>query len=226
MVIAIDGPAGSGKSTVAKLLAKKLGYLYVDTGAMYRALTYKALAEKVDLENENILTSLSRQTKILLKEKEGKLKVFVDGEDATENIREEAVTNNAFYVARAPAVRAEMVKQQREMAEENNLVMEGRDIGTVVFPGADLKVYLDASLKERAERRFLELKEKGVKTSIKRIEEEVKIRDEKDKSRKVAPLKVAKDAFVLDSTEMEIEEEVNLILKKWRDKYGTTKSRT
>ena len=225
MVIAIDGPAGSGKSTVAKLLAEKLGYLYVDTGAMYRALTYKALKKKVDLGGEDILTSLSRQTKILLKEKEGKLKVFLDGEEVTENIREESVTNNAFYIARVPGVRTEMVKQQREMAEENNLVMEGRDIGTVVFPGADLKVYLDASLKERAKRRFLELKEKGVRTNTKRIGEELKIRDKKDKNRKVAPLKVAGDAFVIDSTKMEIEEEVNLILKKWRKKYGTTKSR-
>ena len=225
MVIAIDGPAGSGKSTVAKLLAEKLGYLYVDTGAMYRALTYKALKKKVDLGGEDILTSLSRQTKILLKEKEGKLKVFLDGEEVTENIREESVTNNAFYIARVPGVRTEMVKQQREMAEENNLVMEGRDIGTVVFPGADLKVYLDASLKERAKRRFLELKEKGAKTNTKRIGEELKIRDKKDKNRKVAPLKVAEDAFVIDSTKTEIKEEVDLILKKWRKKYGTTKSR-
>ena len=212
MVIAIDGPAGSGKSTVAKLLAEKLGYLYVDTGAMYRALTYKALREEVDLEDEDVLTSLSQQTKILLKEKEEKLKVFVDGEEVTENIREESVTNNAFYIARVPGVRTEMVKQQREMAEENNLVMEGRDIGTVVFPGADLKVYLDASLKERAKRRFLELKEKGVKTNTKRIEAELKIRDKKDKNRKVAPLKVAEDAFVIDSTKTEIKEEVDLIL--------------
>ena len=143
----------------------------------------------------------------------------------TENIREESVTNNAFYIARVPGVRTEMVKQQREMAEENNLVMEGRDIGTVVFPGADLKVYLDASLKERAKRRFLELKEKGVRTNTKRIGEELKIRDKKDKNRKVAPLKVAEDAFVIDSTKMEIKEEVDLILKKWRKKYGTTKSR-
>ncbi len=225
MVIAIDGPAGSGKSTVAKILAERLNYLYVDTGAMYRALTYQALKEKVDLENENILTSLSRQTKIILKEKEGGLKVFVNGKEVTKAIREESVTNNAFYIARVPGVRTEMVKQQRKMAEKNNLVMEGRDIGTVVFPEAELKIYLDASSKERAKRRFLELKEKGVRTNIKRIEEELRIRDEKDKTRKVAPLKIAEGAFVIDTTKMKIEDGVNLILKKWGEKYGTTKSR-
>lgn len=226
MVIAIDGPAGSGKSTVAKLLAQRLGYLYVDTGAMYRGLTWKALKEKINLEDQDKLISLTRQTEILLKEEGGKLKVFVDGEEVTEAIREESVTNNAFYIARTPSVRAEMVKQQRRMAKGNNLVMEGRDIGTVVFPEAELKVYLDASSKERARRRFLELKEKRTKTDLEQIEEEVKIRDEKDKTRKVAPLKVAKGSFVIDNTRMKIEEEVDLILKKWRENYGTTKSRT
>lgn len=226
MVIAIDGPAGSGKSTVAKLLAERLGYLYVDTGAMYRALTWKALKKKLNLEDENALTSLSRQTKIILKEKNGELKVFVDGEEVTESIREESVTNNSSYIARAPLVRAEMVKQQRRMAKGNNLVMEGRDIGTVVFPEAELKVYLDASSKERARRRFLELKEKGISTDLERIEREQAIRDKKDKTRKVAPLKVAGGAFIVDSTGMKIEEEMDLILKKWREKYVTTKSRT
>ncbi len=226
MVIAIDGPAGSGKSTVAKLLAEWLGYLYVDTGAMYRALTWKALKEKTDLKDEDALTSLSRQTEILLKEEKGKLRVFVDGKEVTEAIRGESVTNNAFYIARAPSVRAELVKQQRRMAKENNLVMEGRDIGTVVFPKAKLKVYLDASLKERARRRFLELKEKGIKTDLEVIKKQLQARDKEDKGRKVAPLKIAKEAFVIDSTKMKIEEEVDLILRKWREKYGATKSGT
>ena len=224
MVIAIDGPTGSGKSTVAKLLAERLGYLYVDTGAMYRALTYKALKEKIDLEDGKDLTSLAREAKILLKEQSGKLKVFLNGEEVTESIREESVTNNSFYLARVPSVRAEMVKQQRRMAQGNNLVMEGRDITTVVFPKAELKVYLDASLKERAKRRFLELKKKGVKTTLKKIAQELKIRDKKDKTRKVAPLRIAKESFLIDSTKMKIEEEVDLILKKWREKYGTAKN--
>ncbi|MCK4245318.1 MAG: (d)CMP kinase [Candidatus Omnitrophica bacterium] len=226
MVIAIDGPAGSGKSTVAKLVAEGLGYLYVDTGAMYRALTWKALKEKVDLKDENALTSLSRQTEILLKEGMGKLKVFVDGEEVTESIREGSVTENSFYLARVPSFRAEMVKQQRKMARGNNLVMEGRDIGTVVFPKAELKVYLDASLKERARRRFLELKEKGINTDLEVIEKQLQARDKKDKSRKVAPLKIAEDAFVIDSTKMKIEKEVDLILRKWRENYGAAKSST
>ena len=225
-MIAIDGPAGSGKSTVAKLVAEGLGYLYVDTGAMYRALTWKALKEKVDLKDENALTSLSRQTEILLKEGMGKLKVFVDGEEVTESIREGSVTENSFYLARVPSFRAEMVKQQRKMARGNNLVMEGRDIGTVVFPKAELKVYLDASLKERARRRFLELKEKGINTDLEVIEKQLQARDKKDKSRKVAPLKIAEDAFVIDSTKMKIEKEVDLILRKWRENYGAAKSST
>ena len=224
MVIAIDGPAGSGKSTVAKLVAERLCYLYVDTGAMYRALTWKALKEKVDLEDEDALTSLSRQTEIALKEERGELKVFVDGEEVTEAIRKESVTENSFYLARVPSVRAEMVKQQRKMARENSLVMEGRDIGTVVFPKAELKVYLDASLKERTRRRFLELKEKGINTDLETIKKQLQARDKKDKGRKVAPLKIARDAFVIDSTRMKIEEEVDLILRKWRENYGTTKS--
>ncbi len=225
-MIAIDGPAGSGKSTVAKLVAEGLGYLYVDTGAMYRALTWKALKEKGDLKDENALTSLSRQTEILLKEGMGKLKVFVDGEEVTESIREGSVTENSFYLARVPSFRAEMVKQQRKMARGNNLVMEGRDIGTVVFPKAELKVYLDASLKERARRRFLELKEKGINTDLEVIEKQLQARDKKDKSRKVAPLKIAEDAFVIDSTKMKIEKEVDLILRKWRENYGAAKSST
>ncbi len=222
MVIAIDGPAGSGKSTVARLLSERLNFFYIDTGAMYRALTYQAIKEKVNLEDEKELHKLARRTKIELngsvalygrnvKDKEKHQRVFVNGKDVTKKIRIEELTKKVFYIARSPDVRKIMVKKQREMAKKKDVVVEGRDIGTVVFPNADLKIYLDASLKERARRRYKELKEKGERPILSKIEKEIRVRDNYDKNRKVAPLKKAKGALYLDTTSLSIDEAVNSI---------------
>ncbi|NOX97422.1 MAG: (d)CMP kinase [Nitrospirae bacterium] len=213
LIIAIDGPAGSGKSTVAKLVAERLGYLYIDTGAMYRGITYKALREGLDLEDEKALVKLAGNTSLALKKSNDNLEVYVDDRKVTEEIRAPQVTNSVSYLARLPGVRERMVKLQREMGRGGGVVLEGRDIGTVVFPTADYKFYLDASLEERSRRRFRELIAKGYKVNLKEVEKEVKIRDREDRSRKVGPLKVAGGAIVIDSTGMSIEEEVEAVLK-------------
>ncbi len=211
MIISIDGPAGSGKSTVARLLSERLKFFYIDTGAMYRALTYQAIKEKVNLEDEKELHKLARRTKIELRNEDKNRRVFVNGKDVTKKIRIEELTKKVFYIARSPDVRKIMVKNQREIAKRRNVVIEGRDIGTVVFPNADLKIYLDASLKERARRRYKELKEKGERPILSKIEKEIRVRDNYDKNRKVAPLKKAKGALYLDTTSLSIDEAVNSI---------------
>lgn len=213
LIVTIDGPAGSGKSTIAKLVAKRLKYLYLDTGAMYRAITWKALKEKVDLKDEEALVGLAQRTDILLKKRGDNLEVYVDGQNVTEEIREPQVTNKVFYLARLAGVREKMVELQREVGKEGGVVVEGRDIGTVVFPQADYKFYLDATPGERAQRRFKELKDKGHQVELNEIEKKMKARDEEDKGREIAPLKKAQGAIVIDSTEMSIEEEVKSILK-------------
>ncbi|MCD5390275.1 (d)CMP kinase [candidate division NPL-UPA2 bacterium] len=217
LTITIDGPAGSGKSTIAKLVARRLNYLYIDTGAMYRAVTWKALQEKIDLKDEEVLVRLAQRTEILLKKAGDGLEVYVDGQNVTGEIRLPQVTNNVFYLARLAGVRERMVKLQREMGEEGGVVVEGRDIGTVVFPRADYKFYLDASLQERTRRRFEELRSQGHKVELNEIGEEIKARDGEDKGRRIAPLKIAEGAIVIDSTEMRIEEEVSAILKYIRE---------
>ncbi|HPM42474.1 MAG TPA: (d)CMP kinase, partial [Candidatus Omnitrophota bacterium] len=154
LVIAIDGPAGSGKSTVSKRIAKALGILYIDTGAMYRALTLKAMRHHLDMNDAERLSELARSTEIELEEKSGELKVYLDGEEVSGLIRTPELTNNVKFIARVPGVRHEMVRLQRMAGELKSAVLEGRDIGTVVFPDADFKFYLDASVEERANRRF------------------------------------------------------------------------
>ncbi len=213
LTITIDGPAGSGKSTIAKLVAKHLNYLYIDTGAMYRAITWKALQENIDLKDEEALVRLAQKTEIFLKKAGDGLEVYVDGQNVTGEIRIPEVTNNVFYLARLAGVRERMVNLQREMGKEGGVVVEGRDIGTVVFPQADYKFYLDASLEERTRRRFEELRSEGHNLSLKVVGEEIKARDGEDKGRRIAPLKIAEGAIVIDSTEMRIEEEVEAILK-------------
>ncbi len=216
LIIAIDGPAGSGKSTVAKLVAERLGYLYIDTGAMYRGITYKALREGLDLKDEKALVKLAGNTSLVLKKREDNLEVYVDGKKVTEEIRTPRVTNSVSYLAKLAGVRERMVNLQREMGRGGGAVLEGRDIGTVVFPDADYKFYLDATLEERARRRFRELRAKGFQVNLKEVEEEVVIRDREDKSRDIGPLKVAEGAIVIDSTGMSIEEEVEAVLKHIR----------
>ncbi|MCK4436762.1 (d)CMP kinase [bacterium] len=217
LTITIDGPAGSGKSTIAKLVAKHLNYLYIDTGATYRAVTWKAMRNGVNLKDEEALVRLAVETEVELRKAEDGLEVYVDGQNVTGEIRIPEVTNNVFYLARLAGVRERMVNIQREMGRQGAVVVEGRDIGTVVFPQADYKFYLDASLKERARRRFKELSAREHKVDLKQVEKEVKVRDNEDEGREIAPLKIAEGAIVIDSTEMRIEEEVSAILKYIRE---------
>ncbi|MCK4261842.1 (d)CMP kinase [bacterium] len=217
LTITIDGPAGSGKSTIAKLVAKHLNYLYIDTGATYRAVTWKAMRNGVNLKDEEALVRLAVETEVELRKAEDGLEVYVDGQNVTGEIRIPEVTNNVFYLARLAGVRERMVNLQREMGRQGAVVVEGRDIGTVVFPRADYKFYLDASLKERARRRFKELSAREHKVDLKQVEKEVKVRDNEDEGREIAPLKIAEGAIVIDSTEMRIEEEVSAILKYIRE---------
>jgi len=215
-VIAIDGPAGSGKSTVAREVAGRLGRLYVDTGAMYRALTLKAMKEKVGLLDEKALVNLSKNVEISLESFEGDLKVFLDKKDVSECIRSMDVTSNVKHVAALKGVRENMVLLQRSLAgtAPQGSVLEGRDIGTAVFPDARLKFYLDASVEVRASRRFKELKEKKSDISLEEVSEDVRSRDATDISRKEGPLKKAQDAIFIDTTDMTVEEVVKRILNR------------
>ncbi len=217
-IVAIDGPAGSGKSTIAKRIAQHFNFLYIDTGAMYRALTLKAMEEGVDFQDTNKLQLLADKTKIDLEYlSKNSLKVFLDNRDVTLAIRSPEVTNSVFYIAKDAAIRKKMVDLQRSLARKHKkAVLEGRDIGTVVFPDADIKFFLDAHLGERAGRRFKELKERKSKTkvSFKQIEQDISQRDKKDKTRKVAPLKRAVDAIYIDTTNLSIKE----VFQKVREK--------
>ena len=211
-VIAIDGPAGSGKSTVAKLVAHRLGFLYIDTGAMYRALTFKALRIKADLDDEVNLGALAKATDIELKQSGSSLKVYLDGEDVTSEIRTPEVTNNVKYIARAKPVRECMVAKQRKLGEEGGAVMEGRDIGTVVLPHADKKFYIDASFDVRVCRRHKELNENGASLTEEEVRNDLKIRDDSDFNRPIGPLKKAEDAIAVDTTDLTIEGVVDKVL--------------
>lgn len=213
IVIALDGPAGAGKSTVAKEVAKRLGFVYLDTGAMYRSLTLKALRHHIDVNDEKKLIELARITTIDLQmSPQHTLKVLLDGVDVTEDIRTPEVTNQTFYIARVGGVREVMVERQRAIGEKANIVAEGRDIGTVVFPHAYRKFYLDANFEERANRRFKEMKDKGTVVESASVQKDLQERDTKDFTRTVGPLKKADDAIVIDSTHMSAEDVVQKII--------------
>ncbi len=212
LIIAIDGPAGSGKSTVSKMVAKRLGLLYIDTGAMYRALTLKAMRVKADMNDDDALTKLAGSTTIDLKENGGFMHVLLDGEDVSAAIRTVEVTNNIKHIARVPGVRRQMVELQRSVGKKRGAVLEGRDIGTVVFPDADYKFYLDADVEERASRRYKELVEAGHKVSIDALKEDVAARDRSDMERPVGPLKKAADARFIDTTHLSIDGVVEELL--------------
>ena len=214
LVVTIDGPAGAGKSAIAKKLAKALKVSYLDTGAMYRALTLKAMRENVNMENEDDLISLANRTTIDIESLDSGVKVLLDGQDVSQEIRTVEVTNNTFYIARTAGVRAIMVEWQREMGSRKSVVIEGRDVGTVVFPDAARKFYLDADEEERARRRYDELIAKGKEIDFNDVLNDVKVRDEKDFTRKVGPLKKAEDAVVIDSTKMTIDEVVEEMKKR------------
>lgn len=211
--IAIDGPAAAGKSTVAKNIAKRLSFVYIDTGAMYRALTLKALQENVDIKDEASLVQLLQTTKIELLQSTSNQKVLLDGRDVTEEIRKESVSNAVSFVAEHARVREALVKKQRELAENDNVVMDGRDIGTHVLPEAELKVFLIASVEERAKRRHKENVEKGYESDLNKLIEEIKERDERDSNRKTSPLVQAEDAIAIDTTSLSIEEVEEKILQ-------------
>jgi CMP/dCMP kinase len=214
LIITIDGPAGAGKSTVAKELAKLLDISYLDTGAMYRALTLKALREKVNLEDEDALASLAKRTKIdFTEDGHGGLKLLLDGRDVGEDIRSLEVTNNTFYAARAPKVREILVEWQKVFGQKHSLVGEGRDLGTVVFPKATYKFYLDADVNERCERRIRELKAQGKVFDEAQLRQDLIERDKKDSSRAVGPLKKTSDMIVVDSTGLTAEQTSQKILK-------------
>ena len=211
ILIAIDGPAGSGKSTTAKLVARRLGYVYLDTGAMYRAMTLKVLSSQVDPSDEKAVTELTRTTEISFVGGED-MRILLDGIDVTAAIRSEDVTANVSLVSSYPGVREIMVARQREIGSAKGCVMDGRDIGTVVFPNAELKFYIVASIMERARRRQEELSDNGVELPIHRVVEELKERDRKDSTRKTSPLRKADDAIEIDTTDLTIDEQVGIIL--------------
>jgi cytidylate kinase len=214
--IAIDGPAGAGKSTIAKIVSKKLGFIYVDTGAMYRSAALFFLKKGVDLSDEKVCSGLVDEIDISLKYEDGAQKVILNDEDVTGQIRTEEVSNSASKTAVYPAVRAKLSALQKKIAEENDVVMDGRDIGTVVLPNAFLKIYLTASVECRAERRYKEMLEKGEAPDLETIKEDIRDRDYRDMHRSEAPLKKADDAVEIDSSDMTIDEVADAILNEYK----------
>lgn len=214
IVIAIDGPAGSGKSTVAKIIAKKLKLLYIDTGAMYRAVTLGTVEKGIAPSDVPAVIDFARRARIDLENAPGEsLRVKLNGADVSEEIRSQKVNSRVSDIAKIKEVRQVMVKEQRRLGENGNVVLEGRDIGTVVFPDADFKFFLDASVDERAKRRYEEIKEKE-NLSFKEVKQNVEARDKIDSSRDVGPLKKAQDAIPIDTTNMTIVEVVETLLKE------------
>ena len=204
--IAIDGPASSGKSTVAKILAHNLGYTYLDTGAMYRSATYLALKNNLQIDDvQGILKALSDNPISFGRAKDGSQTVFVGQTEVTRAIRDNDVTANVSHIAAIPEIREELVEQQRRIAKDGAIIMDGRDIGTVVLPDAELKIFLIASVEERAQRRFKENQERGIATDFETLKKEIAERDYKDSHREVSPLKPASDAITFDTTGVDID---------------------
>ena len=212
LIVAIDGPAGAGKSTIAKKVAEALGYIYLDTGAMYRAVTLQFLESQQPF-SEELVTRLAQEAKITFQREPGLNRVYLAGKEVTEAIRSQEVTGQVSLVAAVGGVREAMVDAQRELGKAGGVVLDGRDIGTVVFPQADVKVFLTASVEERARRRFLELQEKGVAVKLEDLAKDIARRDKFDSEREIAPLKCADNAHYLDSSHMDIPMVVNAILK-------------
>lgn len=211
--IAIDGPAGAGKSSIAKALSKRLGYIYIDTGAMYRAVALFFVENNISDGTDSRIESLLDKLEISIQYEDGAQKVILNGEDVTDKLRLEEIGKLASKFSAIGSVREKLVALQRKLAQKENVVMDGRDIGTVVLPNADLKIYLSASSKVRAKRRYLELLEKGhTDLDINEIEDEIIKRDEADMNREISPLKQADDAYYLDSSDMTLEEVVSKIL--------------
>jgi CMP/dCMP kinase len=220
LIIAIDGPVGSGKSTVARRVAAMLSYVYVDTGAMYRALALKAQPKGVALDADDDLARMANETHIDLRNENGAQRIYLDGVDVTAAIRSPEVSQAASKIAVIPGVRRVLVAEQRRVGQLGGVVMEGRDIGTIVFPDADLKIYLTASAEVRAERRWREHQHKGDAIDLARTIEEVRDRDRRDVERENSPLKRAEDAVLVDSTAMEAEEVARLIVLLAQEKQS------
>lgn len=225
LIIAIDGPAAVGKSTIGKLIARELGFLYIDTGAIYRAITWKVLKNNININDENVISNMVSNTYITIEEANCKslndyYHIFVDGEDVAEEIRNPRIDQNVSQIARLPKIRKQLIYLQRILAEKGDIVMEGRDIGSVILPKADIKFYFTASEEERIKRRHKELMNKGYSIDYEKVKKQIIQRDKIDSRRKYAPLIKAKDAILIDSTEKSIEEvkdKILKIVKKYRE---------
>jgi cytidylate kinase len=211
--IALDGPAGAGKSTIARLVAKRLGYIYVDTGAMYRAVTWNALQEGLDPERTREIADMARRLRIELIPEEQGQQVLVNGRDVTDELRSVQVNQHVSQISQIPQVRELLVEKQKQMAAGKGVVMDGRDIGTHVLPDAEVKVFLTASVRERAERRFKEMLQSGQEISLEQLEKDISLRDKMDEQREISPLVQAKDAVLLDCTSLSIDEVVDAVMK-------------
>jgi cytidylate kinase len=219
-IVAIDGPAGAGKSAVAQRAAKALGMAFLDTGAMYRAATWRALHHHIDLDDAQALAASTTAMDLELRKDGERLRVFVDGQEVTEDIRSQEVTRLIYKLDQNPAVRAHLVQLQREFAVDRPTVAEGRDMGSVVFPSARCKIYMEASLDERTQRRRRDLEAKGIAVDFEELKAEIHDRDEKTKNREVAPLRRAEDAIYLDTTELTLEQVVDRVVTLARQSLG------
>jgi len=213
LIIAIDGPAGAGKSTAGRLLAAKLNYIYINSGSIYRAIALKAIEKKIDLDQEKQLTELTKNTKLMFQKKNKEVSLLVDGKDVSNALRSERIGQAASQISAKKGVREALLGIQRKLGKNGGIVMDGRDIGSVVFPDADIKFYLDATLKERSRRRYLEQRKKGLRVSQKDVIKEIKRRDHNDSKREIAPLRKTREAIYLDTTNMTPKEVVKILLK-------------
>ena len=211
MQVAIDGPASSGKSTISKLIAKENHFVYLDTGAMYRVVTLAVLRNKISIDDHEAIEKLVQTIEIGFSMQDGKQSVFMNGEDVTDEIRSVEVTKNVSAVSAIKEVRTRLVHLQQEIAENHSIIMDGRDIGTVVLPQAEIKIFLVASVEERAKRRFIENQEKGIEMSYEELVEDIRRRDHIDSTRKESPLKKAEDAIEIDTTTMTIDDVVKTV---------------
>ena len=216
--IAIDGPAGAGKSTIAKKVAKELDFIYVDTGAMYRSMALYFIRKQVKAAEVDKIITLLPEIHVTIAYENGEQHVYLNGEDVSALIRNEEVSQMTSSISTIPEVREKLLDLQRDLAKENNVLMDGRDIGTCVLPNAQLKIYLTASVEVRAKRRYDEMVEKGMECNLRELEASIKERDYRDMNREVAPLKQAEDAVLLDTSDMNIEEVVNAIIRMVKER--------